>query len=137
MSVKSKSNIGRRLSHSEGVPNAWKSNIQRGEIKFNKPTVLFFPGNGINDDKRTNGEVKNIIKALGRTGVKEQDINLLSIHYPYDEFNKIDSNEAMKYFQTGDESIDEKNKNPLFFKDVYETIFQPLIINNKGKKKGY
>lgn len=126
------SNIGRRLSHSEGVPYAWKSQIQRGEIKFNKPTVLFFPGNGVKTDKRTNGEVKNIIKALGRIGVKEQDINLLSINYNDVEF---DSLLILEYFQNGDESIDEKNKNPLFFKDIYETIFQPLIINSKGGKK--
>lgn len=125
-------NIGRRLSHSEGVPYAWKSQIQRGEIKFNKPIVLFFPGNGVKTDKKTNGEVKNIIKALGRIGVKEQDINLLSINYNDVEF---DSLLTLEYFQNGDESIDEKNKNPLFFKDIYETIFQPLIINSKGSKK--
>lgn len=125
-------NIGRRLSHSEGVPNAWKSQIQRGEIKFNKPTVLFFPGNGVNDDKKTNGEVKNIIKALGRIGVKEQDINLLSLNYNNAEF---DSLLTLEYFRTGNENIDEKNKNPLFFKGIYETIFQPLIINSKGSKK--
>ena len=125
-------NIGRRLSHSEGVPNAWKSQIQRGEIKFNKPTVLFFPGNGVKTDKQTNGEVKNIIKALGRIGVKEQDINLLSINYNDVEF---DSLLTLEYFRTGNKSIDERDRNPLFFKDMYETIFQPLIINSKGSKK--
>lgn len=128
------SNIGRRLSHSEGVPNAWKSNIQRGEIKFNKPTVLFFPGGGVINGKKANGEIKKIIKALGRIGVNEQDINLLSINY-LDEYSYEFRFEVMKYFQTGDESIDKKNKNPLLFKDIYETIFQPLITNSKGGKK--
>ncbi|MBD5398621.1 hypothetical protein HDR60_03900 [bacterium] len=127
-------NIGRRLSHSEGVPYAWKSQIQRGEIKFNKPTVLFFPGAGIINDKKANREIKNIIKALGRIGVKEQDINLFSINYA-DEYSHKITLDAMKYFQTGNESIDKKNNNLLFFKDIYETIFKPIITNSKGGKK--
>ena len=77
-----KSKTGRRINKSEGNIHGWIRDLKRGEIKFNKPVILGLAGDGTQDDNTANGMAKEIETILGRDGVIENDIQILSVQYP-------------------------------------------------------
>ena len=124
------SNTGRRIKKSKGNICGWICNLKRGEIKFDKPVVLCLPGDGTRDNKAANGMAKDVERALGRVGVLENDIQILSVQYPKDgKFRK----------ERYDFSKEEINNNdniqiPEYIETIYMNVLQPLVMNAKGRR---
>ncbi len=131
------SSTGRRIKKSEGNKYGWIRDLKRGEVKFNKPVILCLPGDGTQDDNTANGMAKETEIALGRIGVEENDIQILSVQYPAktlyeNQFSMERRSFAKQHLDDSDEI-----QNPQYIKDIYSTILQPLIINSKGHRLSF
>ncbi|MCR5506832.1 MAG: hypothetical protein K6F04_03205 [bacterium] len=126
--------IGRRIKKSEGNHFGWIRDLKRGEVKFDKPVVLCLAGDGTQDDGTANGMASEVEKTLGRLRVTENDIQILSVQYP--KISKESHQFSMERRSFSDKhSIDsEQIQNPEYIKDIYTTLFQPLIMNSKGHR---
>ena len=132
--MKKESKIGRRIHKSDSNSYGWIRNLKRGEVKFNKPVVLCLPGDGTQNDNSANAMAKEVEIILGRVGVVENDIQILSVHYP--ENNKFYFEERKVFADNVDVSCKEIN-NPEYIKDIYINVLQPLIINSKGQRYSF
>ena len=131
------SSTGRRIKKSEGNKYGWIRDLKRGEVKFNKPVILWLPVDGTQDDNSANGMAKETEIALGRIGVEENDIQILSVQYPAktlyeNQFSMERRSFAQQHLDDSDEI-----QNPQYIKDIYSTILQPLIINSKGHRLSF
>ncbi len=132
--MKKESQIGRRIRKSDSNSYGWIRNLKRGEVKFNKPVILCLPGDGTQNDNSANAMAKEVETLLGRAGIAENDIQILSVHYPED--NKFYSEERKVFADNIDISCEEIN-NPEYIKDIYVNVLQPLVINSKGQRNSF
>ena len=73
--------VGRRVSKSVSNEYGWIRDLRRGEVKFDKPVILCLAGDGTNDDRDANAIAKYTEAMLGRIGIADNCIQILSAQY--------------------------------------------------------
>ena len=81
---KEKSGVGKRIKRSSENVYGWEKDITKANINFENPIVLCLGGAGIDNDKEANGFAKTAQSLLGRTGIINNEVQLLSVTYPKD-----------------------------------------------------
>ncbi len=128
------SNIGRRISKNSSNSYGWIRDLKRGEVKFNKPVVLCLAGDATQDDISANGMAKEAEDILGRNGITDNDIQILSVQYPKKKLYANQFSMERRSFAEQFNNDSDEIKNPQYIKDIYSILFQPLIINAKGQR---
>ncbi len=128
------SHTGRRIHKSIGNYYGWIRDLKRGEVKFDKPVVLCLSGDGTQDDNTANGMAKEVEEILGRYGVVDNDIQILSVQYPKKTFYENQYSMERRSFAKNHTDDSDEVRNPEYIKDIYTAVLQPLIINSKGRR---
>ncbi|MBR1544923.1 MAG: hypothetical protein IJ638_03200 [Alphaproteobacteria bacterium] len=116
---KEKSGVGKRIKRSSENVYGWEKDITKANINFENPIVLCLGGAGIDNDKEANGFAKTAQSLLGRTGIINNEVQLLSVTYPKDL--QLLGDERKKF------SRNEPRKRSDYISHIYETIFSPII----------
>ncbi len=130
--------VGRRVSKSVSNEYGWIRDLRRGEVKFDKPVILCLAGDGTNDDRDANAIAKYTEAMLGRIGVADNCIQILSAQYKINTNNDFfEYSKQRLYFSEQDELFSENIKRPQYIKDIYDAIFKIAIVNSRGKRLSF
>ena len=132
--------IGTRVEKTDENPQGWKNVSQ---IPADEVCVVFLGGDGTQDERSSNGNVKGIQEEIGKVFGSEVSVYGVGYNFEKNEQNKARKSEYVRWGMINSEEQREKiaamNKGQkpdfAYIEELYKRVIEPRITRNRGTER--